>query len=275
MRNTILILFVFASSGLSAHSDSTKCKRVSQVNKSRFFFHWGYNRGWYTKSDIHFKGNNYDFTLHNAVAKDRPTPFQWGDYLAIQNLTIPQTNLKMGYFISENLAVSFGVDHMKYVMQTYRYSRMSGTINNGGLHDGTFDNYNKFLDGGFVLLEHTDGLNYINLEVDRYTRLLNWRTLNTPFKLENNSGFGIGFLLPKTNATLFRSRHRDDFNIAGYGVNAKTGIKLSIGKYFYLQSEFKGGFINMPNIRISSDKSEGAKQNFLFSQFNWLLGVNI
>lgn len=279
MRNTILIFFVFAISGLSAQSDSTKlktkCQRDFESNNGRFFLHWGYNRGWYTKSDIQFQGNNFDFTVHDAVAKDRPTPFKWNDYFAPQNLTIPQTNLKLGYFITEKLALSFGVDHMKYVMQNHLTSNVSGTINTGGIHDGVYDSDPKELEWSFIIFEHTDGLNYINLELDRYTSLLNRKFIKTQFKLENNSGVGSGFLLPKTNATLFKSKHRDDFNIAGYGLNAKTGLKLSVGKYFYLQSEFKSGFIHMPNIRISTDKSEGAKQHFFFSQFNWLLGFNI
>ena len=131
------------------------------------FFHWGYNRGWYTNSDIHFKGSGFDFTIHDAVAKDRPTPFQWYDYFAIQNLTIPQTNLKMGYFINNKWALSFGVDHMKYVLQNHLTSNISGTINTGGIHDGVYDNDPKVLGWDFVIFEHTDGLNYINLELDR------------------------------------------------------------------------------------------------------------
>ena len=96
MRSTILILFVFVLSGLSAQSDSTnyKSKQYYHLNKSKLFFHWGYNRAWYTKSDIHFHGEGFDFTLINATGKDRQTPFNWVDYFAIQNLTIPQTNLK-------------------------------------------------------------------------------------------------------------------------------------------------------------------------------------
>lgn len=36
---------------------------------------WGWNRSGYTKSDIRFSGNGYDFTLNNVVAHDRPTKF--------------------------------------------------------------------------------------------------------------------------------------------------------------------------------------------------------
>lgn len=276
MRSAILILFVFVLSGLSAQSDSTnyKSKKYYHLNKGKLFFHWGYNRAWYTKSDIHFYGEGFDFTLINATGKDRQTPFNWVDYFAIQNLTIPQTNLKIGYLFKDQWALSFGVDHMKYVMQTSIYNEINGFININNPNDGIYNNNHKFLDGGFVLFEHTDGLNYINLEIDRYTIIKRWNILKTNVIFENNTGFGVGFLLPKTNTTMFRTKHRDDFNLAGYGFNGKTGLKLSIGNYFYLQTEIKAGFINMPNIRISNNKTEGADQYFWFTQFNYLIGFS-
>ena len=39
------------------------------------YFSWGYNRDWYTRSDIRFKNtktDNYDFTFLNAHASDKP-----------------------------------------------------------------------------------------------------------------------------------------------------------------------------------------------------------
>jgi hypothetical protein len=31
-------------------------------------------------------------------------------------MTIPQTNFRMGYFISDHYSLAIGVDHMKYVL---------------------------------------------------------------------------------------------------------------------------------------------------------------
>jgi hypothetical protein len=44
------------------------------------FVFWGWNRAMFSKSDIHFKGNGYDFVLHNVVAHDRPSDLSW-DYI--------------------------------------------------------------------------------------------------------------------------------------------------------------------------------------------------
>lgn len=87
--------------------------KVNPENKGKIFFIWGYNWGYYSKSDIHFSGNNFDFDLANVKASDRQTQFAWEDYFAIESLTTPQTNLRLGYYINDNLNIAVGVDHMK------------------------------------------------------------------------------------------------------------------------------------------------------------------
>lgn len=68
----------------------------------------GWNRGWYSNSDIHFTGENYDFTLDNVIAKDRQTKFDPSIYFHPKWITIPQTNLRIGYFIKDNYEISIG-----------------------------------------------------------------------------------------------------------------------------------------------------------------------
>jgi hypothetical protein len=41
-------------------------------NKGKFFCFMGGNRDNYTKSDVTFKGKDYNFTLDNATAHDKP-----------------------------------------------------------------------------------------------------------------------------------------------------------------------------------------------------------
>jgi hypothetical protein len=63
-------------------------------NKGKFFCVLGGNREVY-KSDITFKGNNYNFTLENAAAQDKPKGWHI-DYIPAR-MTIPQTNLRIGF----------------------------------------------------------------------------------------------------------------------------------------------------------------------------------
>jgi len=51
--------------------------------------------------------------LNQGVAKDRQTPFSLNAYLNPTLITIPQYNFRIGYFISKNYDISFGVDRIE------------------------------------------------------------------------------------------------------------------------------------------------------------------
>ena len=144
------------------------------------FAYWGWNRGHFSASDITFKGDNYNFTLSNVVSKDKPKPFGIY-YFKIDEITIPQTNFRLGYFFKENYNVSIGVDHMKYVMKNDQTVKINGDINVGGEFDGIYYNPDIVLTEDFLLFEHTDGLNYVNVELSRFDNLDNW----LKFKVKN------------------------------------------------------------------------------------------
>jgi len=243
------------------------------INKGKFFVYWGWNRAHYSTSDITFKGNNYNFTLSSVKADDKPKPF--GVYfLKLDELTIPQTNFRIGYFFKENYTVSIGLDHMKYVMRNNTTVKMNGDINLGGNFDGNYVNENIVLSEDFLLFEHTDGLNYINVEVSRFDNLDNW--LKFPVKnidINLTEGVGVGLLYPKTNTTLLGKERYDEFNVSGYGLSAHVGLNITFFKYFFIQSNFKVGYINMPNIRTTASTTDSASQHFSFVENMYVFGA--
>ena len=93
--------------------------KYTASNKGKFFISWGGNRASYSNSDISFKGEHYSFTIKDVSAEDKPKGWHI-DYINPTRMTIPQTNFKIGYFITDNYTVSFGLDHMKYVMNDNR-----------------------------------------------------------------------------------------------------------------------------------------------------------
>jgi len=229
---------------------------------------WGWNRAWYSDSDIHFSGDNYDFTLDNVIAKDRQTKFDLAIYFHPKWITIPQTNFRLGYFIKHNYEISLGVDHMKYVVQQNQEVVINGELNNGTTYDGTYQNDSINIKKGFLEFEHTDGLNYINFEARRFDKVFSYKNIN----LNITEGLGFGFLLPRTNTTLLNKERYDQFNLAGYGINSVLGLNINY-KIYFIQSELKGGFINMPNIRTTNNSSDKASQHFSYVQANFLVGV--
>jgi hypothetical protein len=259
-----LLLFLALSSNAQRVTDN-------YYKKGNFFVYWGWNRSDYTTSDIHFEGNEYDFTLQNVIAKDRQSPFNLKTYFSPTKLTIPQYNFRLGYFFHDNYQISIGADHMKYVMKQNETVKINGTISNSGTsYDGTYDNDDIQLTEDFLKFEHTDGLNYENIEIRRFDVLFGLKNLS----LSANEGIGIGLLIPRTNTTLLNNARYDEFHVAGFGTGIVLALNATFFRHFFIQSEWKGGFINMPDIRTTMNKSDRADQHFWFSQYNIVFGAN-
>ncbi len=245
-------------------------------HRAKFFAYWGWNRGGFTNSDIHFHGNDYNFTLYQVVAHDRQTDLGIDPYLSPGSVTIPQTNARIGYFLNDHWSLSLGLDHMKYVMDQDQTANITGTIQNSGTpYDGVYNNSPLVLKSDFLMFEHTDGLNYINFEVRRHDMLVNLKRYHLPnISLNLIEGLGAGVLLPKTNTTLLGFNRYDDFHLAGWGLAGMVGLNLTFFDHFFIQSELKGGFINMPDIRTTEFSADRADQKFYFDQLNFIIGGN-
>jgi hypothetical protein len=240
--------------------------------KGKSFIYWGWNRGWFTNSDLHFEGDNYDFTLYNVQACDRPTPFSFRLYLNPENMTIPQNNFRAGYYFSDHYSISGGFDHMKYVMIQDQTVKISGEINeNDSKFNGVYRDTTIVLTKGFLQYEHTNGLNYINFELNRFDQVIAIRGIRTNIFL--TEGFGVGFLLPRTAVRFMNHELSDYFHVAGYGINLKAGLNIVICNVVTIQCEMKGGFINLPDVRISSSKVDRAHQHFFFLEPDLLFGA--
>ncbi len=241
--------------------------------KGSFYIYWGWNRASYTKSDITFSGNNYDFTLSDVIAKDRQTKFNFKTYFNPTTITIPQYNFRIGYHINDKYNISIGIDHMKYVMQNNQIVNIVGHIDSTGtIYDGVYQNDDQInLSPDFLLFEHTDGLNYINTEFRRMDDLISRKN----WSLSITEGVGVGALYPRTNTTILHHPRYDEFHLSGFGADAVLGLNFTFCKYFFIQPEAKLGYINMPDIRTTMDVSDKAKQDFFFAQANVVFGVCI
>ncbi|MDO3694633.1 hypothetical protein QVZ41_07215 [Wenyingzhuangia sp. chi5] len=263
----ILLLIVVATSAVQAQETEFK-------NKGKFYAYWGWNRAAYTQSDIHFKGPDYDFTLTDVVAKDRQTPFSVDKYINPANISIPQTNYGIGYFFNEHYSVFVGVDHMKYVTVQNQYMTIDGTIG------ASYPNYQGTYNGDviqetddFLKFEHTDGLNYIHVSLNRFDDISsNFGIHSENFVINLTEGIGAGILMPRTNVTLLGKERHDDFHVSGYGISAQMGFNFVIYKYFFIQTDVRGGYINMPDIRTTYDKADSASQDFIYMQAAVMLG---
>ncbi len=265
MKSKFLILFFIISSVNCLGQESKQDKR-----KDKLYFYWGWNRGFFSKSNIRFTGENYDFNLTKVIAKDRQSTFNFKTYFSPVSFTIPQYNFRVGYFINNHYDVSFGIDHMKYVVVQDQQVEINGYIENTQTsYNGIYNQQQIIIQYPFLKFEHTDGLNYFNFDIRRNDQL--FRSKN--FTINILEGFGLGGLLPKTNSILLNNERHDNFHLSGYGINFCAALNLRFFELFFIQSEFKGGFIHMPSIRTTNNKIDNADQSFFFGQYNIVFGL--
>lgn len=268
----VVLAFCIFSQYTFAQQAPVSPEKYTAHNKGKFYFYWGGNRESYSRSDINFTGNGYNFTLYDVSAHDKPKGWHV-DYVNPTKMTIPQTNLRVGYYISDHYNINIGFDHMKYVMDQFQTVKTNGYIDlpnadPGSAYNGIYNNVPVVMNENFLTFEHTDGLNYINVGIARVDDLSKYLGItNTDiFQVNLTEGIDGGVLYPKTNAMVLGKQRHDDFHISGYGVGAKAGLNLTFFKYFFVQAELKTGYIAMPDIKTTYQGADSASQHFSFTQ---------
>lgn len=269
MFNRIFFSFFVVFFSLAAVAQEQIVEKPEPMSKKgQMFVFWGWNRAAFTNSDIRFKGANYDFILENVVAHDRPSPLSL-DYINPGTISIPQFNFRLGYFVKDNLALVIAQDHMKYVMDQDQKVDFTGNISDPVYAAMVQNGQVNLLDEKFLTFEHTDGLNYVNLGVEKYQSLLNKEKIDIVWSY----GGGLGVMFPKSNVKLFGNERSDRFHVAGFGLDARTNINFIFWNHWMARVEGKFGYINMPDIKTTlNNKPDKASQDFVFAQINFGIG---
>lgn len=252
----------------SGSVDLLPIKETSTLKKGSMFIFWGWNRAAFSKSDIRFKGNGYDFTLNNVVAHDRPSELNL-DYINPGKLSAPQFNFRFAYFIKDNLAIVVAQDHMKYVMDQDQTVDFNGNISDPTYAAMVQNGQVNLTSAEFLTFEHTDGLNYVNVGLEKYKNL----SSKKDFDIFWAYGGGVGALMPKSNVKLFGNERSDRYHLAGFGLDARSSINLVFWDHIMARVEGKFGYINMPDIKTTlNNKPDKASQDFVFYQVNFGIG---
>ncbi len=275
----ILLVFVMGSLVVCAQRYN-KPKPKKSYAKGAIFAHWGYNRNFYTKSDINFTGAGYNFTLHGCEAEDRPEELTFDNYLNIKNLTVPQFNIRVGYVFKHHWAVSLGFDHMKYVLRHNVPYTLSGYIE-PGLDEttnwsGNYANEPVVTEEETFHYENTNGLNYIHVDisrVDKWFQLKKKRAQSEWFAFSSLMGFGAGPIVSHNDFTFAGQKSTETFSMSGIGASAHMDLRLEFWKHFYLQAGASAGYMLQYNVKTRpSDYNAVASHNFGFLEAHALLG---
>jgi len=271
--NFLLIFFLILSQVAICQTDMPKPYSV----KGRFYLYWGYNRAFFTQSDIHIDGPRYNFWIYDVEATDRPTQINKGSdfltYIKPSSFTIPQYNYRLGFHFTERFSLSVGLDHLKYVMKKGQNLLVSGTISEeaSARYQGLYENKRMDITEDFFKFEHTNGLNYLSVEAE-YSYPF-WRLKNNKLIANIIGGAGGGWAIPKTDVKVFGEGLDNDFHIAGYGLSGKIGLRLDFLKHFFIAGDLKCGYFRLPAVLIANNPIDLAHHNFGFLEYYFVAGV--
>jgi hypothetical protein len=225
--------------------------KTTEMKKSNFYFSWGYNKDWFSKSDIHFKNTtseydsdahpkSYDFTLYDVEAKDRPG-FK---NIPHTDITIPQYVYRIGYYLNDkhDLGIEINFDHVKYVMRDWQTLHLKGTI-----HGKYYDADTMISPDNFLAFEHSDGANFLLLNIMKRQKLLNSKNNKHHISAVMKAGAGIG--IPKTRVQLFGETLDNRFHVAGCIAGVEAGLRYD-SRYFFAEYTAKGAFANYTNVLV-------------------------
>jgi hypothetical protein len=248
----------------------------SNAQKNKLFkgmyIQWGYNKEWYTNSNIHFKLDNGDnFKLIKAKAHDKP------DLSAIYesplDISIPQYNYRLGFYLNKahTKSIELNFDHIKYVVKDGQNVRIRGEVGK------TYVDKDTILDpDNFLHLEHTDGGNLLHVNyVQQNTILKNKKgtqpKINTIWKL------GAGINIPRTDFSYKGDRFNNDFHVAGYNFAAEAGARWYFSKKFFLEATGKTGYVRYINALANTNSLKGNRVTHGFGYFQLiaLIGYDI
>lgn len=276
MKQLLAIVFLLVLATPSFGQKNKRDKPKVADAKGTLFFYWGYNRSFYTKSDIQFKGQGYDFTMGDASAHDNPSKLGW-HYFDPKRLTVPQFNVRIGYYFKDNWAISFGYDHLKYIFADQNHVKLSGHIEPGVDNEthlsGDYDNADYVTDREKFHYENSNGLNYLRFEVTRSNQWYRTKK-NGWFGFTTNIGASIGGLLSYNDFRFAGINDMVTISMSGYGISGHLGLRFEFFKHVFLQANYGGGFMHQVKVKTRpSDKTAFARQVYGYMQMEVVLGA--
>ena len=269
MKTLIFLSFLIFLPFLGA---SQKTSKDSQAKRAMFVY-WGYNRSFYTDSKISFFGPGYDFSLAGVQATDRPSP-DFITYVDPSTLTVPQFNARIGFNFKKKWALSFGYDHMKYVIvhgPTYLLSgRINPLIDPISNWSGDYNAEPVTTDESTLHYENTNGMNYIRAEISHIDKLV--RASNA-FAIYSVSGLGAGLVLNYNDFTFAGEKSMTTLSMSGVGASAHLGLRLEFFRHFFLQANNSVGFLYQHRVKTrGNDPYAYARQSLGYFQSDIVLG---
>jgi hypothetical protein len=204
-------------------------KEKKKERKGEFYFSWGYNKEWYTHSNLHVDqpslGN--DYTFEAAKAHDHPG---WDEGLFSKALSIPQYNYRIGYIFDRKRGWGFEInfDHTKYIL-ALQDVRVKGTM------DG--QPVNKIIhwpDDSTAHYYLNNGANFLLFNIVKRWHLVATKDGNV--QLDGLVKAGIGPVIPHVqNKFIGQPENDQHFQVGGMNVGVEGTLKATFFKHVFLE----------------------------------------
>jgi hypothetical protein len=212
--------------------------------RGEFYFSWGYNKEWYTHSDVKVNqpALNNNYTLQSVHSHDHPG---WDEGLFTSPISIPQYNYRLGFFFDRKKGLAFEInfDHTKHIITDGQSIKLGGTLN-GKQTDSTI-NFSE-ANGFYYYLNN--GANFLLFNI---VKRWNWSESKTGnFKIDALGKAGIGPLIPHVQNSFFGKENDPGFQIGGWNMGTEAAVRATFYKRIYLEFSNKLDYARYSNLKV-------------------------
>lgn len=234
--------------------------------KGEFYFSWGYNKEWYTRSNVKVEqpALNTSYTMHNVYSHDHPG---WDEGLFSMPISVPQYNYRLGYFFNRKKGWGFEInfDHTKHIIQDGQEIKISGMLN-GKQTDSAIN----FSEGNGFYYYLNNGANFLLFNIVK--RWNSYENKDGNFKLDILAKAGIGPVIPHVQNSLFGQANEPGFQLGGWNMGLEAGFRGTFFKHVYLEFTNKIDYADYSGLKVYKGT---ASQSFGTYELILSLGITI
>lgn len=252
---TLLSCLILASNSFAQNTDYVG-------KKGQLYFSWGYNKEWYTLSNIHVRQESLgnDYTFRNVIGKDKPG---WNDKSIFkQPISIPQYNYRLGYWFKDNWGFEINFDHTKYQVEQQQLLHLEGKMNFLPV-----DTY--LLNRGNLLWQLNNGANFFLFNIVHRIQVprLQYKNFNVSLLMKA----GVGFVYPHVENTILGQSNSKGFQFGGWDIGAEAALRFTFFKFAYLEYCNKAVYARYSGLKVYEGT---ARQAFGCYEMIANIGVN-
>ncbi len=240
LRRFMRIFFVWSIITLSFFSVTAQ---TITHKRGEFYFSWGYNTEWYTRSTVKISQpsleSNYRFD--RVQGHDHRG---WDEGLFSKALTIPQYNYRIGFLFGnkKDLGIEINFDHTKFIFPDGP-AHIKGTLN-GRSVDSTVN----FTGANGFYYYLNNGANFLLFNI---VKRWHWKTNRQQnIKLDALGKFGVGPVIPHVDNAFFGKNNDPNFQLGGWNTGLEGALRSTFFKHVYLELAGKLDYARYSNLKV-------------------------